>query len=243
MAAGETSSAVRDLLAARARWLGGFRLQVAEDPRIVAAWLSGSMGRGDGDEWADLDIHLIASDESSGLVLATPADAEVFGELLIWCDCPHNAPPGGRQVLTRFLVDGHLVMVDLNVWPRSFARRFPGCRDLIEPRAPQPIPPTGRSSHEMIATVDRPEMPTYGRVQQAEWVACMIHVATGFPPRGHDAARMLRLIEAELPTDPSPVAQLRALEDRLDELEPLLTKKAFDASRQRLRLAGQHLAS
>src|SRR5688500_9908945 len=74
------------LAAAKDRWLHQVRGQFAADERIVAAWLSGSMGRGVGDEWADLDIHLVVTDYSSEQVLAVPADAEALGDLLMWVD-------------------------------------------------------------------------------------------------------------------------------------------------------------
>jgi predicted nucleotidyltransferase len=32
------------------------------DPRVGAAWLSGSFGRGEADEWSDLDLHLAVDD-------------------------------------------------------------------------------------------------------------------------------------------------------------------------------------
>lgn len=36
---------------------------LARDPRIMAAWLFGSLGRGDADELSDIDIFVVVADE------------------------------------------------------------------------------------------------------------------------------------------------------------------------------------
>lgn len=240
MEAGD-SDQLESLVRAREGWLHDSVQRLAADDRIVAVWLSGSMARGTGDAWADLDLCVVVPDEHSSSVLTRAADGEVLGELLAWCECPFNAPVGGSQVLARYRVDGHLVMSDINVWPLSFASKFPGTVELIPPR--QGVPTTDHSQYELLAQGQlRPAQP-YSRMERAEWETCMIHVATAFPPRGHDADRMLGLIGAERPADRTPRRQLDSLIRHLETLRSLMPPVTFDASMHRLHLAEASLNS
>ena len=71
--------------------------QAAEgDERIVAAWLFGSLGRGDEDALSDLDIVFVVQDAHMADVIdARYAFLERMGELLLVQEAPQNAPPGG----------------------------------------------------------------------------------------------------------------------------------------------------
>jgi predicted nucleotidyltransferase len=55
---------------ARERLLGRIAEALRQDERVVAAWLSGSFGRGEEDEWADLDVHVAIDDAALGSFLA-----------------------------------------------------------------------------------------------------------------------------------------------------------------------------
>ncbi len=40
------------------------KTQIANDGRILAAWLEGSLGRGNADRYSDIDLHLLLADGS-----------------------------------------------------------------------------------------------------------------------------------------------------------------------------------
>jgi predicted nucleotidyltransferase len=66
--------------------------RLCSDPRVAAVLVSGSVGRGEEDEWSDLDL-IVACFEESATVVATPMEAERFDDLALWVDCSFNAPP------------------------------------------------------------------------------------------------------------------------------------------------------
>lgn len=66
------------------------------DVRISAAWLFGSLGRGDADELSDIDLFLIVEDEAHEEVVANRYTYMAqLGEPLLILEAPQNWPPGG----------------------------------------------------------------------------------------------------------------------------------------------------
>ena len=61
-----THASARDALIER------LTLGLAADDRIAAAWLGGSLGRGDGDDWSDIDLWLAIEDGAGGVVPREP---------------------------------------------------------------------------------------------------------------------------------------------------------------------------
>ncbi len=55
---------------AQARFIEALAAEAEDDPRVRAAWLAGSFGKGKGDRWSDVDAHL----------LIEPAALEAFSE-------------------------------------------------------------------------------------------------------------------------------------------------------------------
>jgi predicted nucleotidyltransferase len=82
--------AERDALLRRAIELLG------ADDRVVAAWLYGSLGRGDADAWSDIDLWVVVADEHIEEISAGRHKfAARLGQPLILVDAPQNAPVGG----------------------------------------------------------------------------------------------------------------------------------------------------
>ncbi len=76
--------------------------RLAGDDRVAGVLLVGSAGRGEADEWSDLDIEVIADDDRSSEVVSNPHAAEQFGDLLVWVDCSFNAVLGGTMAFSRY---------------------------------------------------------------------------------------------------------------------------------------------
>ena len=101
------------------------------DRRVAAAWLMGSIGRGEDDAWSDLDLHIAVHDgvladfwsERFGLY------SRVGRPVLIQREIPSNAQPGGHFQLVIF--DGPLE-VDWNLGPLSLAERSRWHVPLVE---------------------------------------------------------------------------------------------------------------
>jgi predicted nucleotidyltransferase len=116
---------------------------LASDGRVRAVWLSGSFGRGEADEWSDLDLHLAVDDERFGELLAQrPALYERVGRpLLVQEDMPSDSQRGARFQL---VVYHGPIEVDWNIGAvgqaeRPLAFRMLLERDHIPVAAPRPL--------------------------------------------------------------------------------------------------------
>jgi predicted nucleotidyltransferase len=96
--------------------------QLEVDARVAAAWLTGSIGRGEDDAWSDLDLHVAVYDQHlRAFWVDRHALYERIGRaVLIQQEMPSNAQAGGYFQLVVF--DGPLE-VDWNVGPLSLSRR------------------------------------------------------------------------------------------------------------------------
>ena len=98
-------------------------LALQNDERVKAAWLTGSFGRGEADEWSDLDIQVIVEDEHFEQIVAQPSQLfELAGEplLVFGISGPSDSLPGGRFWLVMY---AGAIEVDWNIGPSSKAER------------------------------------------------------------------------------------------------------------------------
>lgn len=216
--------------------------KLAGDDRVSAILLVGSAGRGEADEWSDLDIDVIADDEWSSEVVSCAHAAEEFGDLAVWVDCSFNAVVGGTMAFSRYLCDAGLLMVDWHVFPRSAARLTEGAQVLWS-RPGFVLEPFDGNLVDLVLASQRRRIEPYSRQQRAEWELCMIDIAAGRPPRGQDGRDLHRLIGIDVDTGPEPGRQLDGLEEHLQRLRSWLAPRAFEASAARLTSARAALGS
>jgi predicted nucleotidyltransferase len=80
----------RDQLVAQAKQ------HLTEDMRVAAAWLFGSLGRGDADELSDIDLFTVIEDEHHPALIGDRyAYMAQLAEPLLILEAPQNWPPGG----------------------------------------------------------------------------------------------------------------------------------------------------
>lgn len=103
------------------------------DERFVAAWLTGSFGRGKQDDLSDIDLRVVIADAASDILCARPwphgarttgerlALFRQFGEPSLIYDAHENAPEGG--VFTYVLYQESALNVDWILVPQATARR------------------------------------------------------------------------------------------------------------------------
>jgi predicted nucleotidyltransferase len=128
---------VRDYVARRDALLHAITCLLEADNRVRAAWLSGSFGRQEADEWSDLDLHVAVADESFPAFL--DERLEFYGRagvpLLIQSDMESDSQQGARFQLVMY---SGPIEVDWNIGPVSQAIRPLGFTMLVE-RAELPI--------------------------------------------------------------------------------------------------------
>ncbi len=73
------------------------------DERVLAAWLGGSLGRGDADAYSDIDLWVVVRDEAIEAVRDGRRHyVEVLGRPVLISEAPQNAPPGGAYLWTLY---------------------------------------------------------------------------------------------------------------------------------------------
>jgi hypothetical protein len=104
-----------------------------EDHAVVAAWLLGSLGRGDADDLSDIDVWVVVRDEDiDGVRLDPPARAARLGPLLLALPAPQNAPAGGAYLLALYEGRTGPHQVDWYWEPASTAMLPEGVRVLFD---------------------------------------------------------------------------------------------------------------
>jgi predicted nucleotidyltransferase len=92
------------------------------DERVVAAWLAGSLGRGDADAYSDIDLWVVVRDEAMETVRDGRREfVEVLGRPLLISEAPQNAPPGGAYLWTLYAGKFGPQHVDWNWLPETGA--------------------------------------------------------------------------------------------------------------------------
>jgi hypothetical protein len=127
----QTYAAGRDVLFTR------LTSELEGDERVAAAWLSGSFGRGEADEWADFDLHVAVHDAFFGDYLDERPllYARVGRLILVQAEMPSNAVNGGRFQL---VVYEGCYEIDWNIGPLSLASRNLASQVLFE-HVPVPV--------------------------------------------------------------------------------------------------------
>lgn len=107
--------------------------ELQQDERVAAAWLAGSFGRGEADEWSDLDLHVAVADADYAAFLNERADLyrRVGDPLLVQAEMASNSVNGGRFQLVLY---AGCINVDWNIGPLSLATRPAAARVLFEHR-------------------------------------------------------------------------------------------------------------
>jgi len=89
--------------AERDELLESLRDRLANDPRVEAAWLFGSLGRRTADELSDLDLFAVVQDEQvKAMVAEHRAYAAGIGETVMMLEAPQNAPEGGGYLMVYY---------------------------------------------------------------------------------------------------------------------------------------------
>lgn len=92
------------------------------DPRVKAAWLFGSLGRGDEDALSDIDLWVVVDDAYIEQVIAQPRQfTSQVGHPVLFFDAPQNAPEGGTYLMTCYDAPIAPHIVDWYWQPQSLA--------------------------------------------------------------------------------------------------------------------------
>ena len=128
-------------VAARDKFLQELLRVLRGDEQYVAAWLGGSIARGDHDALSDVDVHIVVSDEAAATLCVRPwqlagyttapraALFARFGQPRFVYENHNNAPVGGTWTC---VIYASLLTVDWVIVPRSIASRSPHTHLLFD---------------------------------------------------------------------------------------------------------------
>ena len=178
--------------------------------------LVGSLGRGEEDNWSDIDLFILASDQFIRQFMNEPA-ASAWARADLLSDGRHNSPAGATSLGTTRIRSGLPLRVDLHVHP---ADRTPWPTDGRAVFERRPVRTGTLPFGEFNAGGRRqpPTAKTAGEVRQ-------IHL--GYVPiagmyvgrRSPRAVEMIRFLGHRRDfNDRDPAAQIRALRGIADEL-------------------------
>ena len=114
-------------LAARKRTLSEYVERIhavlEADDRVQAAWLTGSLARGDSDDLSDIDLVVVVSDSDlTGIVTNRYDFVAQVGTPVLLLENPQNAPPGGAYLLALYPGEAGPMHVDWFLEPLSGSR-------------------------------------------------------------------------------------------------------------------------
>jgi len=126
------------------------------DSRVVAAWLFGSLGRGDADELSDIDLWVVVADEHMEDVRAERREYVTgIGKPVLIEEAPQNAPTGGVYLLVLYGGKVGAQQVDWYWQPQSGAQ-VPADVQLLFDRAGLPA----ATAPKLLTVEERAELAT-----------------------------------------------------------------------------------
>ena len=136
---------IADLLAIRDQERSGLLSRIVDhlknDQRVRAAWLSGSVSRGDHDGLSDLDLSVVVTDESvNDFVDNRRAYAARPARPVLVMDNIANAPPDGAYLLVFYAGEVGPQHVDWS-WQSESKARIPDDERILLDRAGLPVAP------------------------------------------------------------------------------------------------------
>jgi len=145
------------------------------DPAVDGVALVGSLGRGEEDNWSDIDLFILASDQFISHFMNEPA-ASPWARADLLSDGRHNSPAGATSLGTTHIRSGLPLWVDLHVhpadrtpWPadsRVLFERRPvktGTMSFGEFNASGPRQPATAKSADEVRQIHLGYVPTAGK--------------------------------------------------------------------------------
>lgn len=179
----EAQDLVAAMPTARQTWLD----KTVASLRAEAIWLAGSLGRGEGDPWSDVDLLVVGGDLP-------------FGDAILTLEVPGNGPADGRYVGAMYDIDPLPLWVDWYSWPAT----------LAAPRDALLLSGHGQTGdHTLFEALDHHGRGPETTTDPATFTLAMLPLTAKFIARGKDAsaAGMAKMLGIKAPL----VDGLRAL--------------------------------
>jgi predicted nucleotidyltransferase len=219
------------LRAIREAWLWRAIERLESDPAIGAAGFVGSFGRGDADDWSDVDLLIVVPDDQAGHY----ADATQLpgSELVTWSiDARQNAPRGASAIGVDYSIDGLPLHVDWYVYPRSQAAWAADARVIFDEQGLRRLGDTFREHLDKREV--QPPAPKAANAHRLLQVSLVPVAAKYVARRSADAGRMVEFVGGPYLPEGTPAEYLTVLRQ-------LLGRYREDAPEEMLAPVGRYL--
>jgi len=193
--------------------------------------LVGSLGRGDADDWSDIDLLIAVPDGQ--VVRYADATHLPASEQVTWSiDARHNAPRGAGSVGVRYVIDGLPLHVDWYVYPDSQAAWVADAKVIFDRDG---FPRLNDTFHEHLRKREvQPPTPKAVNAHRLLQVSLIPVVAKHLARRSDHAGRMLEFVGGPHAPRASPA-------ERLEMLRRLLVQYRDDAPADMLAANSRYL--
>lgn len=159
--------------AERDAWLAAMTERLQADQRVVAAWLFGSLGRGDADALSDIDLFVVVTDhEFAQIVEQRDSFMRQIEQPILILEAPQNWPPGGVYNMALYPGTHGPHQVDW-YWVRQASAQIPSETRLLFDR--HGLPRLTTPTHFEYAPVpERPAAEVASQAVNMFWVMWLI---------------------------------------------------------------------
>jgi hypothetical protein len=186
------------------------------DPAVVGVALVGSLGRGEEDNWSDIDLFILAGDQFIRQFMNEPA-VSPWARADLLSDGRHNSPVGATSVGTTRIRSGLPLWVDLHVHP---ADRTPWPTDSRVVFERRPVKAGTLPFGQFNASGPRQPATAKTTDEIRRLHLCYVPIAGKYVGRRSPrAGEMIRFLGQRRDfNDRDPAAQIRALRGIADDL-------------------------
>jgi hypothetical protein len=211
------------------------------DPAVDGVALIGSLGRGEADNWSDIDLLILMGDQALAQFAHEPA-VKPWAQADLLSDGRHNSPAGATSVGTTRIRAGLPFGVDLHVHPTA-RTRWPTDGRIVFQRRPTE---TGTLSFDQLNASGSRQPATAKTADEIRRIHLSYVPIAGkyIGRRSPRACQMIRFL-GKMPdfNDPDPAAQLLALRSIAADLSDRSWTRISDAVASYLDLVQASTAS
>lgn len=200
--------------AQRDGWLAAVVQVLTRNLFAAGAWLVGSLGRGSGDSFSDIDLIVAVDATTPREVFADPvAGLHLPGPVLFTRPKPRNAPAGGAYLAICVELAGLPVLIDLYLWPTATAAVPVGGRVLYAGHTEPP-----RSDLEFMPLLDRHRTSDTGGADpdHPASVLFLVQLAAKYHARRDAQRRRVIHYQLQIPADAPPAVLRDVIALRVD---------------------------
>jgi hypothetical protein len=226
------------LRAIREAWLRPVIEQLEADPDISAVGFVGSIGRGDADDWSDVDLVIVVPDDQVGRY-ADAARLRGPGRVAFSFDARHNAPRGAGSVGVHYVIDGLPFNADWYVYPDSQGAWVADAKVVVDRHGLRRLSDT--FDEHLAKREVQPPTPKPAHAHRLLQLALIPVAAKRIVRRSPDTGHMVEFVGGPHAPDAVPAEHLEMLRGLLGQYRGVALAESLSATRRYLDLVADGL--